>query len=152
MIDYVQEIISSRKVRKINSKSDRNLRDHDMITERVHNNGIKIDFVSEYIDRKFGLHVTTAPLLAFAAEMSNKYCIKLDRLAKRNRDALLCWYSENWDTVFPHLNDIAIYLPKCKIQNFTNSSEIQIESRYLMHNMDVQHFDPSDLTQLLNYH
>ena len=69
------------------------------------NGETKIDYVSSFIDKFFGTHVTITILLSLANIVVSQNHIKLDRLARRNRSALLCWYAENWNVIDPILRD-----------------------------------------------
>lgn len=141
----MNEIITARKIRKHKSKSAKNEKDYNDILKRVKSNGIKIDFVSEYIDRIMGEHVTSAQLLSFALSIADRYEVKVDRLAKRNRNALLCWIAENWNIVHPNIKDIKLEKRESETEYIEqiSSPDIKIETSYL---------DPSDIRQLLNYH
>lgn len=133
---FVKDLLSTRKMRKFRSVSYQNSRDHMEIVSRLQSNGVKIDLVTEILEMAYGGHFTVEALLNFARNLAKVNQIKIDRLAYRNRSALLCWYSENWNLITPHLHDFKNYnVPKPKD---------------LMTKMD--HVDPSDIHQLLNYH
>lgn len=84
------------------------LRDYEKIQKRVKQNEGRLEFITEYLDHYFGAHVNTVILNSLAKIIMETYGISLDRLAKRNRSALLCWYSENWDKIYPVLNALNI--------------------------------------------
>lgn len=82
------------------------MRDYETVQRRIKMNGeTKIDYVSSFIDKFFGTHVTITILLSLANIVVSQNHIKLDRLARRNRSALLCWYAENWNVIDPILRD-----------------------------------------------
>lgn len=144
-VKYMDEIISTRKIRRHKSKSGKNEKDYMAIIKRVRRNGIKVDYVSAYIDRIMGEHVTGAQLIAFATSIADKYNVKVDRLAKRNRNALLCWIAENWNIVQPNINDIKLEKSESEtdFDEEISSPDMKIEPSYI---------DPSDIRLLLNYH
>ncbi|EAX84810.1 hypothetical protein TVAG_291120 [Trichomonas vaginalis G3] len=140
---YVQDILSTRKMRKFRCVSPQNMKDHDDILQRINQNGIKMDLVTAIIESSYGGHITIEPLLSFANKMAKKYGLNLDRLAKRNRSALLCWYTENWATINTHIADINPYRKEKLIQKLKESKSP------IPNQGDI---DPSDIGQLLNYH
>lgn len=142
MMDYVNDIISTRKHRKFTYVSPQNLKDHDDTLNRIKLNGVKMDLVSAIIERQFGRHVTIETLLMIAQNLSKEQGIKIDRLAKRNRSALLCWYAENWTHIYPHLNDLELTTKKKHDQSKDQQNPIPND----------KNVDPSDIFQLLNYH
>ncbi|EAY14790.1 hypothetical protein TVAG_219720 [Trichomonas vaginalis G3] len=88
--DLVLTIMSTRKTRKFTVVSYQNVRDHDEIIHRVNINGVKIDLVTEILEAKFGGRATVDSLLTLARHISKKINIRIDRLANRNKQALLC--------------------------------------------------------------
>lgn len=132
-----------------NVKIPQSIKDYEEIQSRMKANEEKLGFVSAYIDRYFETHVTSAILLSLAKILVQKFNLKLDRLAKRNRSAMLCWYSENWDKILP-------YLRQGK-PNFTGKTpwtpQILIHDQTVspMNHMNYN-MDPTDITYLLNQH
>lgn len=137
----VQTLVSTRKIRKFTLVSDQNMRDHDEIQLRLENNGVKIDLVTEILENKYGGRVTVECLLTLARHMSKKINIRIDRLANRNRSAMLCWYAENWNDIYPYIRDFVPYKRNSKLTKY--KEEIKNENPTI---------DPSDLHQLLNRH
>lgn len=130
-------------------KIPQNLRDYETIQHRMKLNQEKLGFVAAYIDRYFETHVTTAILISLAKILINKFDLKLDRLAKRNRSALLCWYAENWDLILPYLRQGKPSFIKSTLvsPNYSISDQKFGEN----HNLNDD-FDPSDINHLLNNH
>lgn len=114
------------------------IRDNERTMARVKKNGFKIEYVTAYIDKQFGTHVSSAILLTFAHTLCEKLSLKLDRIAKRNRNALICWYAENWATVQPHLSDLT--LPE-KTEQKTDETKDKLKEDQ----------DPYDISTLLNH-
>ena len=44
--------------------------------------------------------------IKLAIYLSQKFGIRIDRQAKRYKEALLCWFSENWDKFGPILSEL----------------------------------------------
>ncbi|EAY14791.1 hypothetical protein TVAG_219730 [Trichomonas vaginalis G3] len=138
----VQDLIATRKVRKFKSASHQNAKDHNEIMKRVNTNGVKIDLVMEILKNVYGGRVTVEALLNFAKSLAIKIHKRLDRLALRNRNALLCWYAENWTQIYPHLGSFNRFMDKGNLLNENLPIRNQAES----------FIDPSDIRQLLNHH
>ena len=102
------------------TRTPQSIRDYEKVQKRMKDNGSKVDQVSTFIDKYFGTHVTIAILTSLAKIVMGRYALKLDRLARRNRSALLCWYAENWDVIFPLLNDSAFEMKLKSIKRLQN--------------------------------
>lgn len=144
--------ISQRsKFGRSGKRSSQSLRDYEKIQHRIKASGSKIEFVSNYIDRYFGTHVTSVILLSLAKIFIGKLDLKLDRLAKRNRSALLCWYAENWDSIYANLKDTD-FLSYITNQGYPSQSF----AAHSTVNEEIEepkpHFDPTDISFLLNTH
>lgn len=130
-------------------RTPQSIRDNEKVRKRMKINGPKVEKVSNFIDKLFGTHVTIAILTSLAKLIINKHALVLDRLARRNRSALLCWYAENWDIIHPMLTD-SKFATKIKImkqglikQKITKKDEQAKKDMF---------FDPTDLNVLLNFH
>ncbi|EAX93628.1 hypothetical protein TVAG_336140 [Trichomonas vaginalis G3] len=132
-------------------KSSQTIRDYKRIQHRVKMHAEKIDFVSSYIDRYFGTHVTIAILTTLAKITMEKYNLTLDRLERRNRIALLCWFARNWGFVYPILKDKDFRSNLMKIFCQLNST-FRPQEFPTIPNLQGSYIDPSDLSFLLNYH
>lgn len=138
-----REILTTRAVNKHKRKTPQSIRDYEKIKQRITDVGIKMDIVSAYLDHLFGSHVTALSLLKNANHYAKKIGIQVDRLAKRNRSAMLCWYAENWDKIKPYLpykQDVQLISIEPSIYSQTYPQQTIIE------------YDVSDIRQLLNYH
>lgn len=141
--EMVYDLLSTRKMRKFTVVSLQNMKDHDEILFRMRACGVQIDLVTEILECKNGGRVTVEHLLSFARKLSKKIGVRLDRLANRNRNALLCWYCENWPSIYPHLNDFNSHSIRKTIDEM---QFLPIIPR------NVRSIDPSDINQLLNHH
>lgn len=125
-------------------------RDQDAIQQRIIRNGYTYQFVSNYMDKYFDTHVTSSILLNLANIIIAKNGIKLDRLAKRNRSALICWYAENWNIIHPILKDLSFI--NNLVDNNENCEKFDQKINIPIHNQEQSNFDPSNISLLLNYH
>ncbi|EAY00879.1 hypothetical protein TVAG_265820 [Trichomonas vaginalis G3] len=128
-----KDIIETRRINKHKRNTAQSFRDHNRIVSRMEQIGIKVDFVSACLEKICKDKLTTAFLLLIANSLISKLNIPIDRLAKRNRTALLCWYAEHWEEVSPYIPDIVSVSKK-----ESNKSNLI--------------FNPFDISQLLNHH
>ncbi|EAX81677.1 hypothetical protein TVAG_515410 [Trichomonas vaginalis G3] len=125
-------------------------RDNERIEKRKMKNGLKTEYIYAYFNRLIGSHVTFPLLLSFAKIFAQDLQIYIDRLAKRNRSALLCWYAENWDSIKPALHRVVKDL---NIQSIVGNQARPATNEIVISQVTNQKMcDPSDLSQLLNYH
>ncbi|EAX91285.1 hypothetical protein TVAG_251290 [Trichomonas vaginalis G3] len=154
MNKYERDILMTRKTRKY-KEFTKNIEDRKLTMERMQILGIKLDYVTAFIDREYGWHVTFAHLLQLAEVLHKKLDIQLDRLAKRNRSALLCWYTETWDLIQPKLvsmrkrsnrrrKSIKQEVSSPRNNQICNAREDGVEAIKLV--------DPSNINSLLNRH
>lgn len=139
----VKDIIRARAKNKYPRTTLQSIRDHKMLTQRIKKLGIKFDYVTAYLEHIHGIHNTVCQLLTQASIYSEIINIKIDRLAKRNKQALLCWYTENWDSVLPLL-PLNFYEISIRLKNKKDHKEIKKDN--------LIQIDISDINQLLNFH
>lgn len=137
------------------------MRDQDKIMKRVQINGIKIDFVTTYINRYFKTRLAHTTLLALAKAISERIDIKLDRLAKRYKSALMCWYAENWDIIQTQLKNYNIDMlmsdgsssyQSSPSPQYSSADSIGSPCESPSSECPRMSIDPSDISTLLNYH
>lgn len=141
--NLVYDLISTRKFRKLNSTNSKNLKDHTEIARRLNMSGIKIDLITEILETKYGGKFKLEDLLRFACDTSQKININVDRLAKRNRGALLCWFAENWNFILPYINNF-------NTKNYFIARDVKKSLKESDAACNI--IDPSDIRQLINYH
>lgn len=139
---YVHDILATRKLRKFRTVSEKNIKDHEDVMVRIYNNWVRLDLVTKIIEINYGGKVRLETLLEFAIYLTKLLNIKLDRLAKRNRSALLCWFSENWDMINPYIHYIKRY----------KHSITKDQNKKIQYNNVTENQDPFDLNSLLNRH
>ncbi|EAX92297.1 hypothetical protein TVAG_108140 [Trichomonas vaginalis G3] len=137
------------KCKRLTAQSQR---DYEKIQKRIVNMGSKVDFVNSYVDKSFGTHVNIEILTSIAKIVEQKYHVPLDRLAKRNRKAMLCWYAENWSLVTKILDEKKNDAKKIFKRR---SRKVETELNQILNSkMDLPSstFDPMELSCLLNFH
>lgn len=83
--------------------TSQSVRDYEQLKYRWTCLGSKVELVSDYLKGLYGHNVTAVTLLSGADKLEKMIGIQVDRLARRNRQALLCWYAENWEIIQPIL-------------------------------------------------
>ncbi|EAY23132.1 hypothetical protein TVAG_183690 [Trichomonas vaginalis G3] len=109
------------------------MKDYEQVMTRLHGLAGKVEYVTDYLKGLYGHNVTAVSLLSRAAKLEQELGITMDRLARRNRQALFCWFTENWDLILPILT--------------RNSSK-----KILNESMSDCYINFLDVKQLLNYH
>ena len=119
------------------SKIPQSERDYKKIQERVRKNLSQLEYIERYFEKILSKKAKATFLSEVAQEAANKLNLHIDRLAKRYRNALLCWYAENWAQISNVIDDI---ISKCLKHDDNGEKEKKME------------IDPSNISLLLNYH
>lgn len=96
---------------------------HRDIEERVAKNNKNFEKVVNFMAKNLRPGFTCIEMLQLAAHVSDSLGIYLDRMAKRNRKALICWFSEHWDKIQEYflINGVRLNYPveeTCSSPNF----------------------------------
>jgi hypothetical protein len=75
-------------------------KDQELTASRVRRNGAALNMVVARLEILYGPSLQKKDLLVVARRFTQ---VTLDRLAKRSRDCLLCWFCENWGVLEPLL-------------------------------------------------
>jgi hypothetical protein len=78
-------------------------KDQMLTDERVRRNHSQWAVVQQLLQQYFGPALRRNELLVVARQLKP---LTLDRLAKRSRNCLLCWFCENWPDIEPRLPSI----------------------------------------------
>jgi hypothetical protein len=80
------------------------LREEEMVNERWRQNFTSFEWMSQQLDRTKLGKPTKAVLLKFANEIADKWGIRRpDRICRRQRRALICWFCEHTPVVMEEL-------------------------------------------------
>lgn len=93
---------------KYKRTTTRSNRDFEEVTIRTNTLGPRVHLVTEILKSIYGENVTAVWLLHLARKIEDILRLPLDRLARRNRQALFCWFAENWTTIHPFLKSISM--------------------------------------------
>jgi hypothetical protein len=92
-------VIVIPRVGKRHTLSEQAQKDQVLITDRVRRNAPLIDAIRSTLEYACGPSPQKKDLLVVARQLTGPCKIALDRLAKRSRDCLICWFCENWKTI-----------------------------------------------------
>lgn len=109
--------------------TSQSVRDYEQVIVRTNCLGRKVELVTDYLKGLYDHKVTAVSLLSYATSLEQQLGIQIDRLARRNRQALFCWFTENWDIIQP-------VLTRTSTKNTSKENGINL----------------LDISQLLNYH
>ena len=73
------------------------------LNRRIRRNQASIPQISYFMDRFFGGNLRLKEATALASNLAKHIGLKLDRVAKRHKPAMICWFCENWNCLFPYL-------------------------------------------------
>lgn len=128
-------------------KSPQARRDLNRIKRRIEANSGMLKQITNQFVKYIGENITLESLMFLAKSLEEKANIEIDRLAKRRRAALICWYVENWDIIRPLLKSERFMEKFRKNFNLTKSAKSITEVKSEPIN---NYLDPSNLSLLLN--
>lgn len=92
--------------------SDQAQKDQGLTANRVRLNKDRINSVVNRLEYLLGQSPQKKDLLQLARQLCCPCGIALDRLAKRSRDCLICWYCENWAVIEPIFSSLCATQPR----------------------------------------
>ena len=126
--------VHDKQQNKHKRTTSQSVRDYEQMRLRCLMLGKKFEVVQDYLKGLFGSNVTAITLLSRANTLEKMTGIQVDRLARRNRQALFCWFTENWEVIQPILlSNTSAY------QKAHMAAESESEAMF-------------DIANLLNYH
>lgn len=141
---------SAHSVKSSKMPHSQTIRDYKKLQIRMKENDGKYQYISTFLDKYFGTHVNTMILNSLAKIITDVHGVPLDRLAKRNRSAMLCWYAENWDKICPVLSQLKLSFGKSQTF-FGETKLLNLEDyRHLSWNPLAPN-DPYSVAHLLNF-
>jgi hypothetical protein len=110
-------VIVIQRVGKRMSLSKQAEKDQVLASERLRRNGASLAMVRQRL-ASYSPSLQKKELLVVAQRMPG---LVLDRLAKRSRDCLICWFCENWGAIEPHLPGLRTLQPRVSDADSRNS-------------------------------
>jgi hypothetical protein len=106
------------RVGKRQCLSKQTMKDQIDTTARLRRNAPFLPFVRTRLETCYGLSLQKKNLLIVAQTLPG---VVLDRLAKRSRDCLMCWFCENWSIIEPLLASKCSQQPRVNLSDSRNS-------------------------------
>jgi hypothetical protein len=97
---------------KRHTLSEQALKDQDLTADRMRQNAAVLGPVCSRLEYLCGPSPQKKDLLVVARELSVPCHVSLDRLAKRSRDCLLCWFCEHWQAIEPSFSALCSRQPR----------------------------------------
>jgi hypothetical protein len=115
--DNIPRVIVIQRVGKRMTLSKQAEKDRVLTSERMRRNEACLGFVRKRL-QLFSPNLQKKELDVVAQAVPG---VSLDRLAKRSRDCLICWFCENWIAIEPHLPGLCIQQPRVSESDSRNS-------------------------------
>jgi hypothetical protein len=87
------------RVGKRHTLSKQAQKDQGLTTDRMRQNAAYLDVIRTKLEYLCGPSPQKKDLIVVARELCGPCKVSLDRLAKRSRDCLLCWFCEHWSAI-----------------------------------------------------
>jgi hypothetical protein len=125
--------------------SEQTQRDSIRLNERMKRNAGRIPVIEFWLEHACG-RMTMTNLVALADRCVDALdnSIGLDRLSKRSRSALICWFCENWSVIWP-----AVLQDQNATTTFRPGHPVEISHIQPVHQLDDIH--PLSIVALLNH-
>ena len=94
-----RQLIAIPRVGKHKELTKQTQKDQFLTSERMKANQLLRPQILHSLKMIFGTPPQKKQLLDLALRISPKINVRVDRLAKRSRDCLICWFCENWSKV-----------------------------------------------------
>ena len=97
-------------------------KDQGLTANRLRQNEGKISSVVNRLEYLLGQSPQKKDLLVLARQLCQLCGLELDRLAKRSRDCLICWYCENWAYIEPTFTSMCMMPPRVAFDSRNSGS------------------------------
>lgn len=86
--------------------SEQAIQEQNMTNSRIRKCGPMLNMVNKYFESKFGPKVNFKDLKLIADQIVKKIPLHVDRISKRNKVAMQCWFVEHWVIVKPLIDNM----------------------------------------------
>lgn len=97
-----------QRVGKRNDLSEQALQEQAMTNNRIRRCGPKLNIVNKYFEDRFGPKLNFKDLKYIADQVVKRIPLHVDRISKRNKTAMQCWFTEQWNLIKPILDNMVI--------------------------------------------
>ena len=113
--------------------------EQENLNKRIKRNQPLYSEVQRFLDRFFGGNFHLKEAVALASNICTYSSAKLDRIAKRHKPAIICWFCENWQSIVPYL----LKMKGIKLPDEENSTAVSPEPQSI-EDVASTFFDASD--------
>lgn len=146
-MEHDHPIVVIKRVGKRQMLSDRAIQEQEQVNSRIKKAGSLFDFVAKELKNVFHKDLNFTELRNIASTAVKGTNIKIDRLSKRNKNAMLCWYCENWDAIRGTIEKMGDN--KSDPDNSSNQEDFVIDESFVVPTKDPKKFRCSLFTPLI---
>lgn len=99
-----------QRVGKRNDLSEQAIQEQAQTNSRIRRCGPRLNMVNKYFESRFAPKISFKDLKHIADQVIKKISLHVDRISKRNKVAMQCWFVEHWDIIKPILDSMSITL------------------------------------------
>ena len=104
-IDQTHDIIVIKRKGNVKKRSKVYEKEQESINKRFIKNKSQYSYIENKLNSLFNNMYKHKDAVLFAQQISKQFSIPLDRMAQRFKRCLICWFCENWTTIYkPILN------------------------------------------------
>ena len=145
-MEHDHPIVVIKRVGKRTELSDRAIHEQEQVNNRIKNAGSLFEIVTKELKNIFHKNLNF-PELRNIADMAIKGTdLKVDRLSKRNKNAMICWFCENWETIRGTIHKMGDN--KSDPDNSSNQEEFSTDEPFIVPTKDPKQFRCSLFTPL----
>ncbi|OHT00084.1 hypothetical protein TRFO_08034 [Tritrichomonas foetus] len=119
-------IVAIKRIGKRRKLTAQTIRDNEKLNNRILKNQSRIKVIDKQFVNSDGRKMKMADLLKIAVVISRYSHKKIDRIAKRNRMGLLCWISENFESLSKRGGSIPSQLSEANLNNIGQMKNLGI--------------------------
>lgn len=120
--------------------SKRTMHEQEVVNSRMKKAGGNFQLISNQLNSIYGKILSFNDLMFIADSATKKTQIKIDRISKRSKSALICWFCEHWENIKNILSDIPI-ANQSEIKYSSNEEELSQDQIFIVPTKDPKKFN-----------
>ena len=113
------KVVIIKRVGKHHSVTKRSMDEQHELNLKIKSLGAKYSYVSQELNILFAGDLNCKALLDVAEKVKQYIQIPIDRLTRRHKSAMICWYAEHWEQIKP----IVIHIINTKNSGVDNETK-----------------------------
>lgn len=97
------QMIVIRREKPAKLPSEQTIKEQELLNARIKKNKDRFENVSRFLEKYFDGSVHLKDATDLALSMGKQVGLVVDRRAKRHKPAIICWFCENWEHLYPLL-------------------------------------------------